>query len=400
MKIRRLNLLLPTSRDVRLLLLSGFLFGFGFSGFGVILNLYLKELGHREGVIGHLLSARTLAMMVMTIPAAFLVRRLRLKTALVATGLVTASASLLVIFRADMAPIAIGLILVGAVQAFPTVIRGPMIMKGTKARHQTFLFGLDLALMIASGVPGALLAGWLPDILRACEYPLVRGFRISLLVHVGIASLSMLPVLLIRTRTLIDDHREHFFHVQTSWWQIARLASPHVLVGLGAGLSIPFLNLYFTDRFDLAPSEIGALFAAMQVAMILGAVSAPRFARRWGRIRSVILFQVLSVPFLYILAVSGHLWLSIAAFLARGSLMNMAQPMVMNFSLEKTHEHDHPLMSGIMTTAWLASFGVTANIGGWLIEEYGYFWPFNLTLAAYVLSSAVYLLVILPMERE
>ena len=80
--------------------------------------------------------------------------------------------------------------------------------------------------------------------------------------------------------------------------------------------------------------------------------------------------------------------------------MNMAQPLVSNFSLEKTHEHDHPLMSSIMTVAWLASFGVTAIIGGRLIKYFGYFWPLNLTLATYEISSVMYFFILLPMERK
>jgi predicted MFS family arabinose efflux permease len=80
--------------------------------------------------------------------------------------------------------------------------------------------------------------------------------------------------------------------------------------------------------------------------------------------------------------------------------MNMAQPLITNFSLEMTHEDDHPLMSGIMTVAWLASWGISANLGGRLIENTGYFLPFNLTLVAYILSSLAYFILLLPMEKK
>jgi predicted MFS family arabinose efflux permease len=397
---RALNSLLPTSRDVKLLLLAGFFLGFGFMGFGLILNLYFKALGYEEGIIGNFISARSMATMAIAIPAAFLARRLRLKPMLITSSLVTTGAALLVVIRPEVAPIAIGLIVVGLFDSFGWIIRGPMIMKGTESQHQTRLFSIHSALMITSSIFGTLLAGALPDIFRKYGYNEIEGFRISLIVHIGIAFLAIFPVMFLHTRKVVDDHTEHFFHVKTSWLLILRLASPHVLVGLGAGMSIPFLNLYFRDIFNLTPFNLGILFSGSQALMITGTLIAPWFAGRWGRIKTVIVFQMLSVPFLFILSVSGNVWLSMSAFLARASLMNMAQPLVSNFSLEKTHEHDHPLMSSIMTVAWLASFGVTANIGGWLIEEFGYFWPLNLTLAAYVISSVMYFFILLPMDRN
>ena len=44
-----------------------------------------------------------------------------------------------------------------------------------------------------------------------------------------------------------------------------RLTFPSAVVGLGAGLTIPFLNLYFRDRFSLQPGEIGEVFGTGQV---------------------------------------------------------------------------------------------------------------------------------------
>ncbi len=43
---------------------------------------------------------------------------------------------------------------------------------------------------------------------------------------------------------------------------------------------------------------------------------------------------------------------------------------------------------------------MSANIGGKLIEKYGYFIPFNLTLTAYIISSILYIVVVLPLEKR
>ncbi|MBN2381207.1 MFS transporter [candidate division WOR-3 bacterium] len=400
MKFKGLKAFLDTSRDVKLLILSGFFLGFGFTGFGLILNLYLKALGYGEGIIGTFLSVRTLATMIVTIPAAFLMRRWRLKPVMLVSSALAALGALLVVYFPQATWIAAGMIIVGLMGSFSGVIGGPMIMKGTTYEHRPFLFSINFALGLVSGIFGNLLAGGLPDILARYGYSLEQGYKLSLLVHVAITFLAVVPIFFIKTERVVENHTGHFFHVKTPWGKILLLSFPHVLVGLGAGLTIPFLNLYFRDKFSLTPTGLGVLFSVVQVLMIAGTLVAPYIASRWGRIKTVIVFQLLSVPFLFILSIAVNVWLSIAAFLVRGTLMNMAQPLVTNFSLEQTHEHDHPLMSGIMTVAWLASWGVSANLGGALIEKLGYFWPFNFTLAAYILSSAAYFFLLLPMERN
>ena len=46
---------------------------------------------------------------------------------------------------------------------------------------------------------------------------------------------------------------------------LGKLTLPTFLVGCGAGLTIPFLNLYFRSRFDQDPQRIGIFFAVAQV---------------------------------------------------------------------------------------------------------------------------------------
>jgi len=399
-RFKGLKAFISTSRDVKLLLLSGFFLGFGFSGFRLILNLYLKTLGYEKDLIGSFLSYREWAVMAMTIPAAFLIRKLRIKPVIIISMLMVGAGSLLVIYFPKTAYISAGMIIIGLFWAFSGVISGPMIMRDTSSENQPFLFSLNFTVGLTAGILGNLLAGALPDILRHYHFPEVEGYRISLLVHTVITVAAIVPFMYIKTKRVLDNHTERFFHVKTPWGRILLLAFPHVLVGLGAGLTVPFLNLHFNEVFKLSDTQLGLLFSTAHVLMIAGTLISPYIASRWGKIKTVIVFQLVSVPFLFLLSLQMNVWISIAAFLVRGALMNMSQPLVTNFCLQQTHKEDHPLMSGIMTVAWLAPWGVSANLGGRLIHKLGYFLPFNLTLAAYVLSSAAYFFFLLPMERK
>jgi MFS family permease len=207
--------------------------------------------------------------------------------------------------------------------------------------------------------------------------------------------------MIIREERLVEKgNLGNFFHIETSKILIFKLSIPHILVGLGAGLTVPFLNLYFRDRFLLDSAKIGYLFSFSQIMMITGTLLAPFISKIFGKIKTVIISQILSVPFLFILSITYNLPLAAISFLLRATLMNMAQPLVMNFSLEIVKKNDRPFVSGILNMAWLSAWGVSANLGGKIIEMKGYFIPFNLTLMAYIISSILYALLLLPIEKK
>jgi MFS family permease len=74
------------SRNAKLFLASVFLAGMSFSAFGVIFNLYLVELGFREGFIGNLLSVGALAMSLPALPAGLACDRIGRKKSLLLSG--------------------------------------------------------------------------------------------------------------------------------------------------------------------------------------------------------------------------------------------------------------------------------------------------------------------------
>ena len=63
------------SLNARLFLIGTFFMGMGFSGFWLLFNLYLKSLGFSEGKIGNIISASTIGMVIMAIPASIIIRR-------------------------------------------------------------------------------------------------------------------------------------------------------------------------------------------------------------------------------------------------------------------------------------------------------------------------------------
>ena len=172
------------------------------------------------------------------------------------------------------------------------------------------------------------------------------------------------------------------------------------LVGCGAGLTIPFLNLYFRDRFDLEAGSIGTIFSAAQAITAVGFAVGPAMARRLGMVRAVATTELLSIPFFLTLAFSHHLGLAVVAFWARGALMNMNQPISRNFAMEAVDEDQQPVTNSVIELSWSLAWMICTQVGGWLIDHHGFVPPMLVTVTLYFSASVLYLFFFHDYERR
>src|SRR5690606_1520339 len=100
----------------------------------------------------------------------------------------------------------------------------------------------------------------------------------------------------------------------------------NLIVGIGSGLVIPYLNLYFSNRFEASNSYIGLILSLgsgmTAVAMLMG----PALVKKVGKVRALVIFQLLSTPFLFITGYTTSLFIASMGFLLRQALMNAGNP--------------------------------------------------------------------------
>ena len=106
------------------------------------------------------------------------------------------------------------------------------------------------------------------------------------------------------------------------------------LIGFGSGLVVPYLNLYFSNRFDASNAYIGLILslgsAMTAVAMLIG----PALVKKVGKVKALILFQMLSIPFLLLTAYTTSLLFASLGFLMRQALMNAGNPIQSAIAME------------------------------------------------------------------
>jgi predicted MFS family arabinose efflux permease len=380
-------------RNARLYLWGTLLMGVGQGALWVHLNLYFRALGLGEAVIGRILSAGSFGTVLIAVPAALWVDRVpaqRIFT-LAAGGFAVMFAVMLLAHSVWV--IAAASFSASMLFTIHWVAAAPFFMRNASEDDRIYLFGFANAVETLATIVAAIGAGAVARHLTRRLGSELLGMRYTLL---GVALVSVFAVVFfarirsVAPRAARPRLREYL--LARDWRLLGKLTLPGFLIGMGAGLIIPFLNLYFRDRFGQDPREIGAFFAVSQFLTMLGFLAGAPLARRMGAVRSIVLTEALSIPFFLILALTRDLSMAVFAFWMRGALMNMNAPISNNFAMEVVEPAEQTSTNSVRMLAWNVSWMVSAQTGGWLIQRRGFTAPMFLTIGLYAVSAALFYL--------
>ncbi len=381
------------SRNVWLYLIGSFLMGINFQVFLLLLNLYLKDAGFVESEIGLVGSVRAVGMTMIAMPAAYLLSRLRLKPILVLSVVFFAIFSFLIISTFDFNLILSFSFLSGVSFVFYRIAGGPFFMRNSTRKERTHIFSFSFGMMILAGMAGSLGAGKMTVWIEQITGDLILGYQYTLYTGIFLSMLALIPFLMLKTKKPTAEEKEDrisfkMFKKRRRFY--SKIFTVNFMMGMGAGLVIPFLNLYFKSRFGSSPDDIGMYYFFVQCAMLIGSLTAPEFARKFGLVNTVVYAQLMSIPFFLMMSYTFILPLAVFAFVLRGGLINSGWPIVNNLSMELSDKKEQGLVNALLMIAWTSSWMVSSAVGGTLIEKYGFTFTMNITICLYVVSSVAF----------
>jgi hypothetical protein len=182
-----------------------------------------------------------------------------------------------------------------------------------------------------------------------------------------------------------------------------KLLAPNALIGLGAGLIIPFLNIFVEGKFEVAFSTLGAVFAWSQLGMALAVMTQPLIAARLGKVASIVLVQALSLPFIAMLGFSSSFAAVAIALFVRSALMNAANPIYAAFTMEQVKEAWRPSLAAAENMVWAAGWVIGPIASGLVRDAFGFDRGFLILFAAMLVLYAAGItyswLVLRPLEK-
>lgn len=357
------------SRKIWLFLIGSFVHGLGQAFMMLFLNFYLASLGLKDSYTGLVNALPAFTSAALSIPAVYLsrqfgeVRTIKLGSIIGLSGIVTialASGPLVAL---------IGSLLQGIGSAFIMVANSPFMAKETTESNRVTLFSVQMALMTGAGFLGNVLGGWIPQWYSASTGAPVNSLpalRAALLGAAVFQLIGLMSILLIPNDTALVNspgERMNRFVVENKRLMFILIGSS-LPIGLGAGLTIPYLNLFIESKFGIDFKTLGSLFGWTSLATAATVLVQPYLVKKLGHLKTGLTVEVASLPFLAMLAFSPLFSLVIIAMFTRGALMNATGPAYNTYAMEHLSPSDRPVYSALNMISWSTTWAIAASFSG------------------------------------
>jgi MFS family permease len=414
-------------RDARVFLVTTLVAGAAMSLYWIDFNLYLSSLGLTTATIGIIATVASVAGALVAFPASAISDRYGRRVVIaggIAVGLVALGGLLLTEMPALIAVFAACWSM--GWQAFQ-VVQAPFLTEHSEREHRNELFAMQFAIQsvtnIVAAVLGAVVATAIARLI-GIDPDGPGTYRIILVIMALLLVLALATVALLsddRPRTVVGPRlralgepaafppdprrpRARMGLVVRDRQQFTRLLVPGLLVAIGAGQVIPFLNLYIQRKFGLDLASLNAVFAITSLGTVLAILAQPRLARRYGQITSVVIVQAVSIPFLAVLGFSPILWTVILAMAIRNALMNAGNPIFTAFAMEQVRPDERATLAATMSVLWQVGWvvgGIWYAVLQATIGFYpGYVVNFVTVITLYSIATALYWIWFRPVDRR
>ncbi len=381
------------SRNAKLYLSTVAINGLGYNITWLFLTLFILARGNDKTFLGLFMSLISLAALFLSIPMGILTSRIGCKRAVLVGLLLGIVANVLLALSPFDGLLLLAAAMFGAGNALRMAAGPAFIAQNVVDEDRATAFSLNFSLTTLTGFVGSMIGGLMPAwfaILLHVGPESVPAYRATLLVACGVLGLSTIPLLMIReqSRPSQDATGETILFMRSLLRRdILWLMAPQLIIALGAGLLIPYLNVFLKERFAIADSLLGLTFAISQLLVGLGALSAPMLAERWGELCTVVATQLLSIPLLLTLGFAPVLWAAIAAFWLRGVLMNMGAPLYTTFAMRLAREEEQGTVGAMLGMSWSVGQMLGPGISGAVQQRAGFTPLFLTTGATYLVAT-------------
>ena len=344
-------------RDARLFLLTTVFFVAALSIYMADFNLYLETLGLDLPTIGLIMAVSQLAGVVVSLPAGIIADRIG-RRVVIAAGIALVVLATIAFLPGSVALICVGAVAMGAGIQTTLAVEAAYIADHTRPEERNEYFSLLQAVgfgatFVATSV-GGIGASELSSRLNLGTG--AAPYRVLLVATILLSCLAFATIWFLPSDRLAREGTtppgRHFGMVLTDRTFFYRLLLPSFLMAFGAGQLIPFLNVFIGTKFHLDLPAINVVLGVTSLGTVLAILAQPALAKRFGRIRSIVLVQGASIPLLVILGFSPLLWTVVFAMIVRDALMNAGGPILDAFAMGRVSEAERGTLSAAMILLW------------------------------------------------
>ncbi|WP_455464250.1 MFS transporter [Candidatus Hodarchaeum mangrovi] len=179
-----------------------------------------------------------------------------------------------------------------------------------------------------------------------------------------------------------------------------------IIIGFGAGATVAFFPILFASEtigYGLKPLFTYSVVGITNIATGIMGLVAQRMIKFFGRIISMFLVQGLAIICLLGLVVNIFLFqnqiitwelsvvILVGFYLTRNALMNASGPISRSIVMDVVPASSRAKWNSLETLAWGMFWSVSASIGGFIVDTFGFIYVFLFTATLYTIATSILL---------
>jgi len=384
--------------------------------FILILNIYLRKQGFSDPEIASLNSLRFIGALAFALPLGIYIRGKKLRPFFILASAIVPATSILIIESIHyliLPLIQLAFLSWGFGMMLMRVCSLPFIIRNTNADNSSEALSLSAATWSLSTIVSGMIISGLDWVSYVKIGSLLVTFNEQMILWVitviGTGSIGFALKISEHNHGYTDKNNDLFsLHKSYDWNLIFKAISPLILISIGAGLTIPFVNLFFNSIFGFTASEFSLLGSFTALLVFIFSLLVPTLRKKYGYWMTIVVVQSLAIICLIVMSLmelyatySFALIIAVAAYILRQPLMHMAHPASNELMMNYVGKNNQELISALSSSLWSASWFISAKIFEWLrLLQYQYYEIFLITAALYTFGVILFTFLIRDYEEK
>ncbi len=350
-------------RDGRLLFLTRFLRLFSYGALSVVLVFYLTGLGLSEAQTGLLLTLTLLGDTAISLGLTTQADRIGRRRMLLIGAILMAGAGIAFAFSRNflflVAAGTIGVISPSGNEVGPFLpIEQAALSHVVSAQERTSIFAWYALAGALATAAGSLFAGVVTQALEKAAIPVIASERAIVVLYAAMG--VVLGLVFHRLSPAAEAPKDEspagaqssVLGIGASRGVIFRLSGLFALDAFGGGFIVQsFAAYWFYLRFGVDPATLGGIFFGANVLAGLSALAAPRFAARFGLIKTMVFTHLPSNVLLILIPLMPNLPLAVFTLFLRFSISQMDVPTRQSYTMAIVQANERSAAAGITGVA-------------------------------------------------
>ena len=401
-------------RMIHMLIMLEFTLSLIHVAFILVLNIFLRKQGFSDPEIASFNSLRFIGALIFAFPLGVYIRGKKLKPFFLLAAIIVPITSALIIesvHNETIPLIKLSFLLWGVGMMLMRVCSLPFIIRNTTQHNSTEALSLSASTWsLATIFSGIIISGldWI-NYYSFGSWIIYFNER-NILWIITILGISAIIFALRISEKAPDniqkDSTVFSLYKQYDWKVIIKALSPLIMISIGAGLTIPFVNLFFNSVFHLSASEFSILGSITAFLVFTFSLLVPSIRKKYGYWFTIVIVQAISICCLIVMALmelyvnySFALIIALIAYIFRQPLMHMAHPASNELLMNYVGKRNQELISALSSSLWSASWFVSAKVFEWLrLLDFQYYEIFLITAGLYIIGNILFALLIREYE--